>query len=679
MVNVGESISDTLAAVLRTDPDWSTLPKETPVAVRRLLRRCLQRDRKKRLHDIADARLELEEVIEGPADVPTATAQPLQRSIPGWLFALVGALAILGLAVAVVHFREPAAAAPQVVRFDIPIAKSVTRIAVSPDGRTLAFIGSDDGDASLSVRALDSLNVRKLAAADRNSPVFWSPDSRSIAFVQDAKLRRIDLLGGTPQTLCSITGTVAGGTWSRDGVILYGSLPNGGGLFRVSAEGGEPVQVTKSDTANGETTHAFPQFLPDGKHFLYFRYYVDLEKTAVYVGSLDGTSGKRLLRTRTAAVYVPTNAQGEAGQVLFAQDGNLMTQQFDTESLSLTGEAVVVAEQVTINRNYGFFTASANGTMAYRTGAIDSGNRELVWVDRTGKRLNTVGTPGTYTDLALSPNNKTIAVSQSAALTRTGGYSNRDLWLLDTRGMATRFTTDPAPDVQPVWTPDGTRIAFASNRRGPPHLLQKPINGTGTESVLLKTENSLLPYGFSPDGQLLLYVALDPKTKTDLWSLPMTGERKPAPVRITPFNEGLARFSPVKIGGRQWVSYTSDESGRFEVYVTSFSGLQEKYLISKGGGTQAVWRKDGKELFYLAPGGTLMSVNITGATPIDTGVPTALFQTRMNVDVGPFGPPGWRYDVSADGQRFLVNQDVTPSDTPAALTIVLNWPSHKTR
>jgi Tol biopolymer transport system component len=360
----------------------------------------------------------------------------------------------------------------------------------------------------------------------------------------------------------------------------------------------------------------------------------------------------------------------EKDHLLFLRDGALMAQPMDSRTFEMAGEAFPIAERVGWFQAYGYFSASDNGVLAYRSGAGEFGTMQLMWFDREGKPLSAAGPPGLNNEFALSPDGKQVAVSQ-----RDPQTGNMDLWLLDVlRGVPQRFTFDPAQERSPIWSPDGSRVTFASNRDGPFNLSQKDAGGTGSEQALFKSDLTKYPLDWSSDGRRLLYYVEDLKTKADLWVLPLDSPGKPAPFLLTPFNETQGQFSPGPEAAH-WVAYASDESGSFQIYVQPFpaaaSGGSGKFQISTGGGLQPRWRGDGKELFYLAPDGKLMAVEVKTSPRFESGVPKALFATRI------FGPgPAthvFHYAVARDGKRFLVA--TVPAEEPESvpITVVVNW------
>ena len=511
----GETISDTLAAVLMTEPDWSAMPPDTPPAIRRLLRRCLERDRKKRLSDIADARLELDEALAGSPEASQAaaapTAPPAPRSVSRWWISAAAVMTLAALTLAVLHFSETPTQ-PFPVRFQIPLPDSATPgsigMALSPDGRRLAFIAMGaQGRRMLWVRPLDSVAAQELPGTEGASYLpFWSPDSRSIGFLVRGSVRKIDASGGPPQTLCEVPGLLTGGSWSRDGVIIFGS--NAGGLSRVPQAGGVATQLTTVDESRGEIGHLRPWFLPDGRHFLYYARTRQEETTGIYLATLDGKERKHLVPASQAGAYAPPVAGSEHGHLLFLRQKTLMALPLDAKSFGPAGEPFPVAEQVGSVRAMGSFSVSGNGVLAFRGGT--SSDSQLVWFDRQGKSLATLGPPALYAGVALSPEGKRVAVDQ------TDSTGNRDIWVLDVaRGVPTRFTFDATQEHSPAWSPDGTRLAFAANRGNTDarDIYQKDSSGSGNEELLLKTGAFNAPHSWSPDSRYLLYSSDDFKVR----------------------------------------------------------------------------------------------------------------------------------------------------------------------
>jgi eukaryotic-like serine/threonine-protein kinase len=632
----GETVTDTLAAVIRAEPDWEKLPAATPIRVRVLLQRCLQKDPKQRLRDIGDARISLGEVLSGAPDPAFVTAQ------------------------------RPVAAAP-LVRSEISLPEKMVLspsgvLALSPDGRHLAFAaGGADGVMRIWIRSLDTLEVRPLLGTESPAfpPFFWSPDSRYIVFDAGGRLKRIGLSGGAAQTVCEITSLAVGGSWSRDGVIIFGQ--GGGGLMRVSANGGSASPLTVLNTAGGDIHHVIPLFLPDGRHFIYLRASHNADSYGIYIGSIDAKpeeqDSRLLLETKYGAAFVPSS-DGGPGHLVFLRDGTLFAQPFDANRLELSGEPVSVAEDVGTFLDGGLFTASANGILVYKSGGSQEGL--LTWFDQRGRRLGTTGEQGTYLTLALSPDGARAAASRLSA--------SPALWLIDlSRGTSARFTFGSLPAVAGTWSPDSSRIIFAFANTF--DLYVKAASGVRPEELLLASGQPKYPMSWSSDGRFLLYRTSNLKTgKRDLWVLPFEGEKTPFPLLSTDFNHSSGQLSP---DGR-WIAYTSDESGRDEVYVRTFSpesstaGSDEgKWLVSTAGGSEPRWSADGKRLYFLAPDRKLMAAELATNSGLVASVPKVLFQAPQRTATLPYA-----WDVTSDGKRFLFS---TPAEQRTPFTLVMNW------
>ena len=676
----GETISDTIAAILGRGPDWQTLPETTPASVRRLLQRCLERDPKRRLHDIADARIELDDAGTGSLDQQaidsTTSARHASRRL-GWMIAAASTTALVAALVvgSVLYLRRAPAEDTLAYRSSILLPTGITlpgvlapnaRFALSPDGRRLAFVGAEAGGVTrLWVQSLNGLSAQPLAGTEDAAVPFWSQDSQSIGFLAGGKIKRIDADGGTPLILADYPGGTGGATWSRDGVILFATFGEGNPLRRISASGGAPSAATTLSVDSGETRHAFPFFLPDGRHFLYLAVG---SKTAgpgspngIYVTAVDSNERKLIVPGGSMAMYAQ-------GHLFFLREQTLMAQPFNVESLELTGDAVPIAERVIIGGQTGTaggFSVSETGALAYQTGSAGVGGQaalaQLVWFDRSGKQIGVLGDRARSGDLELAPDGRRVAVSLFDPVQRA-----RDIWLFDiARGLRTRFTFDAAEEFGSVWSPDGSRIVFNSRRKGHLDLYQKASSGAAAEEELLADDFDKSPVDWSPDGRFILFAVTAPKTGSDLWILPLFGDRKPLPFLQTPFNESPGQFSP---DGR-WIAYSSSESGRYEVYVTPFPGPGGKWQVSTAGGDWLRWRRDGKEIFYVAPGGRLMAAAVNGgASAFEVGDVRPLFDPRGAA------PNQWMYDISPDGQRFLVNTLAEEAGS-APITLVVNWPA----
>ena len=659
----GDTVAETLAWVITKEPPFDALPATTPPAIRSLLRRCLEKNLRQRLQHAGEARITIEHAGDSvSAAEPVPAAQRKSRERIAWSVAAVLLLALLA-AGAFTYFR-PAPAEAEAVRFLVsppdtwsleqrlgPTGAAPNPLAVSPDGRRLAFLGmAADGKSQLWIRSLDTLTAEPLAGTEGAARPFWSPDSRFLGFFAAGKLRKIDISGGPPITLCDAPND-RGGAWSPDGVIVFAPV-NSGALQKVSAAGGVPSAATV--LGEGETAHRRPFFLPDGRHFLY--YATGLQGGTggvyvVYVASLDTAERKSLMNADSQVLY-------SRGHLLFLRETTLMAHPFDARRLELAGEAFPIAEQIQIQGNppTGVFSASENGVLAYQTGAAAAGT-QLAWLDRTGKQTSTLGTAVVQTELKLSPDGKRASV----AIPDQAG--RQDIWLYDlARGLKTRFTFDPGNETTSAWSPDGSRIVFRSNRKGHFDLYQKASSGAGTEEVLLEDNLDKRPMSWSADGRHILYTSAGGPTGNDLFVLPLSGDRKPIPFITTQFSEAQGQFSP---DGR-WVAYVSNESGQNDVYVAPFPGPGGKWLISTAGGSWPRWGRDGAEIFYLTAENKLMAAEVNGkGASFEVGAVKSLFDMRA-----PAG--GYRYDVSADGQRFLIN--FLPEQSSAApITVVLNW------
>jgi serine/threonine protein kinase len=623
----GESPAETMSAILKEDPpELSQTNQNVSPALARFVNRCLEKNPESRFHSASDLAFALElfqgvlRVLRRQSLWATPGLQLRTRERLIWI-AAVSLPLIIAIALAFSNFRR-APNASQTVRFFITPTDQVPFVnaVISPDGRLLVIRGGDSlGKTLLLIRSLDSLSTQPLSGTDDATSPFWSPDSRSIAFFAGGKLKRIDVAGGPPQTLCDTdTGGAwtrtagAGGAWNRDGVIVFA---RDDALYRVSAAGGIPTALTALDQAHGEISHKYPQFLPDGKHFLYLAQNAKTEDSSIYVRALDSSENRFILKTRAEAAYVPD------GYLLFLRDRTLMAQPFDASKLQLTGEPIRVAEEVGLDiiRGFANFSVSDNGMLTYMSGGTDG---QPFLFDRDGKSLGALGPTGNYSNIYLSPDEKRVAASitdlQSGA---------RDVWLLDiARNAPTRFTFDPAEDSIPIWSPDGSLIAFVSDREGTGNLYEKAANGASNEKLLLKTNERKFPHDWSRDGKFIAYSNQSESTNIDLWVLPMTGDKKPVPFLNSTFNEDQAKFSP----DGHFIAYSSDESGRYEVYLETFPVRGGKRMISRDGGAQPRWRRDGKEIFFIAPDRKLMAADVKlEGSNLEVSVPKALFQTQI--------------------------------------------------
>ena len=650
-----DGMSDTIAAILRDEPDWDLLGPRVPEPILILLRRCLEKDHKQRLRDVGDARLELESRGEWAARSPTRTANRRTERIV-WMTAVAG-VALIAVSVFALALRPTAA--PATVRLEIttpPVSQpdDLASLALSPDGRALAFVASVDGQPHLWVRPLDSVVSRPLPGTGGAESPFWSPDSRSVAFFADGRVKRIDLDGGLVRTLTQ--GGYGGGAWNREGTMLFAPSP-ASAIVRMSASG-QSAGTAVTRLEKNHASHSYPEFLPDGRHFLYY-VIASPEARGVWLGQIDGPLARRLIDADSAAAYA-------SGHIFFVREKTVFAQEFDAERLELKGTPFLVEDGMTgviTLSGHAPISAAAGGAIAFRLGSA-RGDRQFVWVDRSGREIRMVGNPGNWNSPSPSADLSRLAVAMRDA---TG---NADVWLMETRrGILSRFTTHPAEDVFPVWSHDGSRIAFASNRSGELGLYQKADTGIGDEEVLLPPGSvAVLAADWSPDGKFLLYDRLGPEMGLDLWVVPLGGG-KPFPVIQTESDERDGQFSP----DGKWIAYHSDHSGRFEVYLQPFPGPGAPVRVSTNGGAQVRWRQDGRELFYIGLDGRLMAVPIqlSADRPTVVGVAIALFATRVGYVIQPW-VWGAQYVVSADGQSFLMSNFVEPAG-PTPVRLILNW------
>jgi DNA-binding winged helix-turn-helix (wHTH) protein/Tol biopolymer transport system component len=593
-------------------------------------------------------------VAQVPQDAP---ARRWSREIFAWVLFSIAFLAALTLGIA--YLRQPRSEA-YTVRVQIPVFGDVQLYdypVVAPNGRRVVFVGDgSDGRRRLWIRPLGSLTTQALPGTEGvDNLVFWSPDSQFVGFwvgeYTKGKLKKVDVVGGLPVDLCETTATVWGGTWSRDGVILFSQVVGAGSrLYSVSAAGGEAKPVPQPDKLPPEND--MPQFLPDGRHFLYrsgtkaWR----AENGGIYLGSLDSKETTLLISRASNAIYSPP------GFLIYGRQESLLAQPFDAEKLRLTGAPFPIAEQVARDRddNYSLFSASDNGVLAYRNAGVD--NVQLAWYGRDGGRQGSIAEPAKYGIISIAPDETRLAVRKWNA----GGTA--DIWTLElSNGILTRATVHSADNLFPVWSPDGRQLAFSSNRKGRLDLYRKVVGGDEEELLFASNDEDKLAGQWLADGSVLFFA--ENSAGRAFYRLPLTGQRKPIPLLKSKF----AIRCPVvsSDGGR--VAYQSNETGREEVYVAAFPTFMEKRQVSNGGGYQHLWRKDGNELFYLNREGKLMSVDVKRGVRLETGLPRVLFQAP---DRSPWVGPA-HYCVTGDGKRFILPEPVEERSKP--FTVVLNW------
>jgi Tol biopolymer transport system component len=669
-----DSAVETMNAILKEEPpELTSLDPKVPAGLTRVVQHCLEKlppDRFQSARDLAFA-LQALSTTSGETRADVQTGQFLTRSRIrerlAWGVAAAFAVVAIGVLLALDHMRRPPKA--EVVRFSVTgpeggtLVNDVTAAAISPDGQRLVFTAIDAaGTMRLWVRPLDSLAAQQLAGSEGAILPFWSPDSRYVAFFAHGKLRKVPVAGGSPGVICDAPDG-HGGSWSKDGVIVFAPLTMGP-LLKVSADGGEPVEVARPDRARGDTGLRFPCFLPDGQHFLYVSSPRKQHGFDVYVGTLEGTEQSRILSAGSAAVYA------EPGYLLFTVGDRLVAQRFDLSSRKPMGDAVPLGEAPP----GGLFDAgtalsvSTNGVLAHF--ASSPPRTELVWLDRAGVQTGRIALPpGSYSNPSLSPNGRW------ATVTRYNSSIRSDLWLVDLeRSVTTRLTFDGLVAggwgwaVPVVWSPDNTRVAYCYDHSGRLDVYQVLVSGAGQPEPLVRSDVWYkYPLAWSPDGKYLLFTQLSEGGLYDLWLLPLQGSRTPMPYLRTPFTEDFVAVSP----DGHWLAYDSDETGTPEIYVRSFPEPGEKYRVSTSGGMVPQWSRDGKELVFFSlnqyyfGAGPIYAVDVETTPTFRAGTPRVLFTPRPDLS---------GLVATADLSRFLATAPAQGA-APASIAITLNWPA----
>ena len=641
----GETVTETLAAVIRGEPDWNSLPASIPGNIRFVLRRCLEKERSRRFRDAADVQIEIE---EGRDFREAETPVKQHRSWLAWIWALIASfLLVVVLVTAFFHFSNNERTEAMFFDISVPPMPNDYSLAISPDGHTIAYVATTPGaQSSLIVREFGSVNSRQLRGTEGAQFPFWSPDSRSIAFFSEQRLKVVDISGGSPRDICAAP-TVWGGTWSSKGFIVIATWPV---LRMVSQNGGEPVAITALDESEKEVSHLYPYFLPDGRHFLFTASSTQARK--VYAGSLDSKERKLLLTGISMATYA------DPGYLLFQSDGSLFARPFNPQKLEFTGEAYRIADNLLLNsrQDWAAFSASQAGVLLFRSG-VATGNAQFTWFDRSGKQIGPAGKPDNYIpDFDLSPDGKQIAMR-----------FRDDIYLLDwKRDIHEQFTNSPVTEIFPVWSPYGSRIAFSSYPNGNADLFEKKVGDAGVGRVLIETPVNEHMDSWSKDGRYVIYRRDTGDGASDLFVLPLSGQEKPFQI-VQSASAAPEFWADFSIDGK-WIAYSSLESGKSEIYIVSFPAGGHKRQISNNGGVRPRWRQDSKELYYLALDGKMMAVDITLGAEVQSGTPHSLFDTQMIV----FADWSRQYDVTADGQQFLILKQVG-EEMPKPMTVVLNW------
>jgi serine/threonine protein kinase len=661
----GKSQLSVASAILEKEPTpISTVKPMTPPALDHAIRRCLAKDSEERWQSAHDLKAELEWTAHGDAGAPKTAI--LER--PRWAIWLAS-LALCGAALFAAGYFGRAIPKQELIRASLPsppnaaftISSSIAgSLAISPDGRQLAFTAQLKGGVpQLWVRPLDAITSRPLAGTENAFAPFWSADNEWIAFFSGGKLKKVEASGGPVETLCDAP-LGRGGTWNREGLILFSpniSQP----LYQVAAAGGAATPLTQMEASRQEVTHRWPEFLPDGKHYLFFVRAATPSLTGVYIGTLGSSEHHQVISSSMNAAYAAP------GYLLYARGDVLVAQPFDAKRMQVTGTPVQLAQDVSVMpaTNYVSFSVSQTGTLIYSSEAIEIG-RQLYWYDRQGKQLGKLGSPEYGSWPQLSPDGKKLALR---LWTQPAG--NFEIWVYDlARGIHTRASFRGLTAFASVWSPDGAQLAYShsSPQVSGDHMYLLNADGTGKEELLEQPFLESIanyPSSWSPDGQRLLFDHQDGSGKISVWVLPMSGDRKPSAFVDTQFNAQMGKFSP---DGR-WVAYVSNDSGRDEVYVVPFPGPGARVQVSTGGGSQPRWRSDGRELVYLSLETKMMAAEVTmSAGNFRVGAVQTLFLLS-----GLNGVPGYLYDMNPDGQKFIAVQDLEHTST-IPLTVVINWP-----
>jgi eukaryotic-like serine/threonine-protein kinase len=652
--------AEALVAIIREEPEpIVVLAPQIPVPVRWVIERCLAKDPEERYASTRDLARDLKQLRDHGSEVSAEAAPVMLARRLGWLGpALIAGLFLAAVLSVFAVLRSRPAPAARPVRFTVPIPPGATYspgeisrgFAVSPDGTRLVIEAISRGRRRLFLRPLDSEKVVEIEGTAGAEAPFWSPDSRFIAFFADGKLKKIPAAGGPSEELCPASFDIVG-SWNREGTILFSQLAPRPGIFRVSDKGGEALRVTSADPSRSEVADIWPYFLPDGRRFLYMASSAGgSAPREVRVASLDSKDSRVVTRLHSRVEYA------DPGYLLYVRDATLFAQPFDKASARLAGEPVLVAENVHyfFGPSHASFSVSQTGVLAYQTAAPLS---RLVWLDRAGKEIGTLGQPEVLNGFRISADGEKVAAAIEDKRTGTS-----DVWVFDlTRGVSTRLHSDPTDEKSPVWLPDGSKILYRSDRKGVPDIYEIAVGVLGSERRLLDQPGVQQPEDVSRDGRFLVYGNNTQTTAPEIWILPLNGDPKPLPWLQTRFAERSPRFSP---DGR-WIAYESDESGDPEVYVARTEGGGEKQRLSPAGGRRPRWRRDGREMYYATPDGFLAAVPITPGKRLEAGAPVQLFHLEAAIE---------EYDVAPDGSRFLVS---APSEKvrESPIRVIVNWPA----
>ena len=665
----GETVSDLIAGVLRQEVPWTSLPETTPASLRRLLRRCLERDPRKRLSAIGDARLDIDDAMESEAVpvLPPAAAPAGTRGRTGFSGPSLVATAVIAAAVAasaVIALRPAPAVSPVPVTRStllgpegIPIYPDPAEVVIAPDGRFVVFSTGDRADQSgqLWIRSLDTLVARRLEGAEGARLAFWAPDSRRIGFFADGKLKTMSIDGGRPTILCDAA-SFRGGTWNSSGTIVFAPASSGG-LARVSENGGTPAPLTTLDASKSQTNHRFPWFLPDGDHFLYAALPAREGRFDIYIGALSGGAPQLLDRMESAPVYV------EPGWLLFLRQGALTTQRFDASRRTLTGEAQTLRDvpgglydPATMWTAGHSATASSNGLLAYLANSVD--RTKAIWFDASGTPAGSLKLPsGNYRDVRISPTGK------HAAIVRQNSPIEAAIALVDLEQQTSiPITSGRGASSWPAWSPDGRYLAFTSDRDGVEDLYVKDIGTTSPETVLYhSTMNFKQVNGWSPDSQWFLFHQVDPESLQNIYMIPASGRGGAQLIAGSPRREVFGKVSP----DGKWVSYLSDEPGQFQLFVQRFPEPAARTAVTSTGVVFHKWRKDSRQIVFSSiDQTTLYAMDVDGSGPAFRAMPPKQIMTLPKGVIA--------MDAMPDLSKFLVIVPEAPT-APLSVTVVTNW------
>lgn len=649
----GETVTETLAAVLRVEPEWNALPASTPAAIRRLLQRCLEKDLKRRLQAIGEARFTIDETLSGATEAGAIHELPLQKNwvrVLPWALAAILALVVVALTIGNA-LRPPRPPTRPIARLVVALPPT-DRLALgntpvsslSPDGSRLVYVANHAGRTQLYLRSMpERFEATPIPGTEGAETPFFSPDGQSVGFFAEGKLKKVSLSGGAPLTLCTAP-LNRGASWGPDDTIIFTPAAAISGLFKVSAAGRK----------KGEITHRWPEILPGGKALLFTTtkggsYY----NAQISLLSLETGQQRVLVEGGTYARYVPS------GHLVYARAGGLLAVPFDLKRLEVAGPPVSILEDVSMSPLTGAaeFSFSTDGSLAYIHAGPGAGEGILLWLDRKGESRPLPAPPRAYTFPRLSPDGQRLAVGIQGA--------KPGVWLYDlARSSLTPLASSPLVSF-PTWTPDGKHVAFGWGSNGPFNIFWIPADASGPPEALTTSDNMQFPNSWSPDGHMLAFTEADPTTGWHIWMLRLEADRKPHPFQQTPSNEGGAKFSP---DGR-WLAYESDESGQREVYVRPFPGPGGKWPVSTEGGTEPVWARNGRELFYR--NGDKMMVAVVETQPTFAAAkPRLLFEGHYKTSAYAFQQ---NYDVSPDGQRLLMIKASEQESAAAQINVVLNW------